>query len=196
VADENGNGQLTPAQMQTGIDELREGISALEDAVVKSKSVSDTVAAVGKLEEANKAISKAESKIADAMFEANAEIRDTAIAAVTDLVGSSDAFTQAFDLGVSRFEITRDDDGNVIVTDKQPGRGGRGGGGGKGRLVWAYEGSEYTSRELLESFFEAKFGAEAMAKVWEGVENKQGFDQPVKRLGKELGIEPTRPAAE
>ena len=187
----------TEANVETvrkDISTMRDELPKLEQAVTKAKGMADIRKAVDAYESKEKAISKAERSIKDSEFAANKTQRDAAIKVVVDAVtGAPAAFNKAFDLGISKFEITRNEDGSIAVQDRIPGRGGSGG-GGRGRNSWTVNGSEYTSRELLETFGAQEFDEEWLEKVWQRQAEGAGFDAPVKALAKKLNATLTQTA--
>ena len=193
VSVDEARGKVTEAEVA-----LATATEAFEEHVKRNR-MAEALSAAEAVRIATTAVTKARDAVTRLEFESRAEEREAASVALKgalDALIASEVWGTAKSLGINGFIVAVGAEGGLNITirtihEKATGakRGpkeGTGTGGTKGRLVFLVEGNEYTSRELLESFGEAQFGAEWLAKVWERQAAGGGFDAPVKQLAKKL----------
>lgn len=194
---------VTEAKATPNIGELRakldEAITASQAAeqkltVIRNDKDSDLaalMAAANEFKATEDAVARARKAIDAAEFESKAGERDAALEKVRELVTGgrvAEALNKAGELGVKGISITFGENGLEVTAavPKAPGKSTGGTGTRRGSITWTYNGTEYTSRELLSAFHEDS------EKVFERAAAGAGFDQPVKQLAKKLGAVGTR----
>lgn len=197
-------------------------VPALENAVVLAKAKIDTLMGgieeaksdltammklAGDLTVAKRELDKAENSLKSGTFNLRAEER---MALAVEIKEAAQAFfstytEKATSLSITGVHATFTADGLVVTVGNSSAPVGKrtvsgtrtpGAGTGKAKALWTFNGTEYGSRQLLESFG-GEDGQKAIYEATEGYKGKvtkngevassPGFDGPVKRLAKKMG---------
>jgi len=177
--------RATAAEKATAVEAAKAKMEAAR--VDPEANLDALLGAAGEVKAAQDALNRATAAVDKAEFESKAGLRTDAVAKVEELLRNariSEALVAAREAGVKGISVTFNEDGTYSVTGNAPKvSGGTTGGTGvrRGSITWHYNGTDYTSRELIVAFHEDS------EKVLEKAAAGAGFDAPVKTLAKKLG---------
>lgn len=199
----------TEETVSVDMDALKKAVSTAKTAHTKAEKAatearaSDDVdfealmALMDAVKSSTRTLTKAESVLTKAEFEAGAAERGLIVKQATvDLIDALGPHLDAIGRTKIRgFSISLED-GNILVSATVPGTPKRVGGGGRGRTKWTLNGVDMTSREFLDTVGRQTDGFDIdniFDKASRGENHAgAGFDAHVKRLAKVTGATGTK----